>query len=96
MNIQNYNKNNYIYHKNNYIKNTKDNYNTNNNIFYINTLSYKRNNNIYNTYYYIKKTEEYYNIILSQPQLHVALGQTPRKCRSAQALGVLTWWGGLG
>jgi hypothetical protein len=28
-------------------------YNTNNNIFDVNTLNYKRKNNIYNTYYYI-------------------------------------------
>ena len=35
------------YNKNNNI------YNTNNNIFYMNTLNYKRKNNIYNTHYYI-------------------------------------------
>jgi hypothetical protein len=35
----------------------KNNYNTNNNIFDMNTLNYKRNNNIYNTQYYIKKTD---------------------------------------
>ena len=38
-----------IFNINNYIKNFKDAYNTNNNIFYINTLSYNKNNNIYNT-----------------------------------------------
>jgi hypothetical protein len=55
-------------------------------------LSYKRNNNIYNTYYYIKKTEEYYNIILSQPQLHVALGQTQRKCWPSASAGQPKRW----
>ena len=44
----NYNKNNNIYNINNYIKNFKDDYNTNNNIFYINTSSYNKSNNIYN------------------------------------------------
>ena len=33
MNIQNYNKKNNIYNINNYIKNSKDDYNTNNNSF---------------------------------------------------------------
>ena len=31
------------------MKNSKNIYNTNSNIFYINTLNYNKNNNIYNT-----------------------------------------------
>jgi hypothetical protein len=38
-----------IYNTNNYIKKSKNIYNTNNNIFYINTLNCNKNNNIYNT-----------------------------------------------
>jgi hypothetical protein len=49
----NYDKNNNIYNINNYIKNFKDDYNINNNIFDMNILNYKRKNNIYNTHYYI-------------------------------------------
>ena len=36
-----------IYNTNNYIKKSKNIYNINNNIFYINTLNYNKNNNIY-------------------------------------------------
>jgi hypothetical protein len=49
MNTWNYKKNNNIYNINNYIKKPKNIYNTNYNIFYINTLNYNKNNNIYNT-----------------------------------------------
>jgi hypothetical protein len=36
-----------IYNTNNYIKKSKNIYNINNNIFYIDTLNYNKNNNIY-------------------------------------------------
>jgi len=38
-----------IYNTNNYTKKSKNIYNINNNIFYIDTLNYNKNNNIYNT-----------------------------------------------
>ena len=53
MNIQNYNKNFNINSTNNYIKKPKNIYNTNNNIFYMNTLNYKKINNIYNINNYL-------------------------------------------
>jgi hypothetical protein len=37
-----------MYNISNYIKNSEDDYNRNNNIFYINNLSYNKNNIIYN------------------------------------------------